>query len=71
MSNLMSSTELLKIGSFWYRLNIIRSKPLNWLPVVRKAKIAEELQLEENCRSPAGFAVYCLHPGLLILCNPD
>lgn len=66
MSNLKSSTELLQTGRFWYRLNITRCKPLNCLPMV-----AEELHLEENYRSPAGFAVYCLHPGLLILCNPN
>lgn len=44
MSNLMSSTELLEIGTFCYRLNTTRSKPLNWLLTVNKAKKAEKLQ---------------------------
>lgn len=66
MCNLTSSTELLKIGTFWYRLNITRNKPLNWLPVVKKAKIAEKIA-SSNCnwRTTAG------HHLLLILCNPD
>lgn len=39
--------------------------------MVKGAKIAEKLHLEENCSWPASLAVYCLHPGLLVLCNPD
>lgn len=51
MSNLMSSTELLEIGAFCYRLNMTYFKTLNyWLPMVKEAKIAEGLQLEEDYR---------------------
>lgn len=71
MSNLVSSTELLETGTFCYRLNTTSCKTPNWLPVVKEAKLAEGLQLEERYRWPADFAVCSLHPGLLILCHPD
>lgn len=35
--------------------------------MVKEAKIAEGLQLEEDYRWPAGFPVYCLHPGLQLI----
>lgn len=46
ISNLVSSTELLEIGTFCYRLNTTSCKTLIWLPMVKEAKIADGLQLE-------------------------
>lgn len=50
VSNLVYSIELLEIGTFCYRLNMTSHKTLNWLPMVKEAKIAEGLQLKEDYR---------------------